>query len=78
MGKDPQQLFEEAEKLAHAIDARAEQTVEVLVPVNGEVFETVLQEFLGQTPTRRVSSERESSSQSERPTSNPFRNRNDK
>jgi hypothetical protein len=58
----PQQLFEEAEKLVRSIDRRAEETVQVLTPVNGEVFETVLQQFLGQSPTSRRSSSYRSSS----------------
>ncbi len=75
----PQPLFEEAEKLALSIDSRAEQMVEVLTPVNGEVFETVLQQFLGQSPTRPPSSSRDSSSTSQRSSSNPFRSsKNDK
>ena len=74
----PQQLFEEAEKLAKSIDARAEQTVQVLVPINGEVFESVLQQFMGQTPTSRPQPSGGSSSQSDRSSSNPFRGRNEK
>jgi type II secretory pathway component GspD/PulD (secretin) len=42
----PEQLFQEVEKLAKSIDSRAAQTVEVITPVNGAVFESVLQQFL--------------------------------
>jgi type II secretory pathway component GspD/PulD (secretin) len=63
----PQQLFKEAEKLVRSIDQRAEETVQVFTPVNGEVFESVLQQFLGQSPTsRRSSSYRSSPSRSDR------------
>lgn len=63
----PQQLFKEAEKLVRSIDERAEETVQVFTPVNGEVFESVLQQFLGQSPTsQRSSSYRSSSSRSDR------------
>ncbi len=73
----PQQLFKEAEKLVRSIDERAEETVQVLTPVNGEVFETVLQQFLGQNPTsRRSSSYRSSSSRSDR--SSDSRDRSDR
>ena len=42
----PEQLFQEVEKLAKSIDSRGEQTVEVITPVNGAVFESVLQQLL--------------------------------
>jgi hypothetical protein len=42
----PEQLFQEVEKLAKSIDSRSAQTVEVITPVNGAVFESVLQQFL--------------------------------
>ena len=73
----PQQLFEEAEKLVRSIDQRAEETVQVFTPVNGEVFESVLQQFLGQNPSsRRSSSSRSSSYRSDR--SSDSRDRNDR
>lgn len=42
----PDQLFQEVQQLAKSIDARGQQTVEVVTPVNGAVFETVLQQLL--------------------------------
>jgi type II secretory pathway component GspD/PulD (secretin) len=42
----PDPLFQEVQALAKSIDARGEQTVEVVTPVNGAVFETVLQQLL--------------------------------
>ncbi len=74
----PQQLFKEVEKLARSIDSRAEQTVEVITPANGAVFESVLLQCLGQEAARRPSSSASSSSarsSSDRGDSNPFRRR---
>ena len=42
----PDSLFLEVEKLAKEIDARAAQTLEIVTPVNGAVFETLLQQVL--------------------------------
>jgi type II secretory pathway component GspD/PulD (secretin) len=42
----PEQLFKEVEKLAISIDQRGEQMVEVVAPINGAVFESVLQQLL--------------------------------
>lgn len=61
----PEQLFKEVEQLARSIDFRGEQTVEVVTPVNGAVFETLLQQvMLGETgtPTRRPSNPTSSAS----------------
>ncbi|MGI9471424.1 MAG: secretin N-terminal domain-containing protein [Rubripirellula sp.] len=61
----PEQLFKEVEKLARAIDFRGEQTVEVVAPINGAVFETLLQQvMLGETgtPSRRPTTPTPSSS----------------
>ena len=54
----PQSLFQEVERLVGVIDSMAEQTVEVIAPSNGAVFESVLMRYLGQqgTSTRRPSS----------------------
>lgn len=52
----PQQLFQEVERLANVIDSMAEQTVEVIAPSNGAVFESVLMRYLGQEGARRPSS----------------------
>ncbi|MDE0866769.1 MAG: general secretion pathway protein, partial [Rubripirellula sp.] len=50
----PEQLFQEVERLAKAIDTRGEQTVEVVAPANGAIFETLLQQvMLGETGTSR-------------------------
>ena len=60
----PEQLFKEVEQLARSIDFRGEQTVEVVTPINGAVFETLLQQvMLGETgtPTRRPSNPTSSS-----------------
>lgn len=73
----PQQLFEEVEKLARSIDSRAEQTVEVITPANGAVFESVLLQFLGQEGARRPSSSASSTRSSDRSESNSFRRRGD-
>ncbi len=51
----PQQLFQEVERLANVIDSMAEQTVEVIAPSNGAVFESVLMRYLGQESGRRPS-----------------------
>lgn len=76
----PQQLFEEVERLAKAIDERGQESVEVVTPVNAEVFETVLQQFLGQPVTAgRSSSSSQSSSRFERSSSySPSRGRDDR
>ena len=42
----PEQLFQEVERLAKAIDNRGEQTVEVVAPANGAIFETLLQQVM--------------------------------
>ncbi|WP_145420658.1 secretin N-terminal domain-containing protein [Planctomycetes bacterium K23_9] len=42
----PDALYAQVEKLARAIDERGEQAIEVITPVNGEVFESVLQQLL--------------------------------
>ena len=53
----PDPLFQEVEKLAKTIDERAKQSIEVVTPLNGEVFEAVLQQMmLGQESTNRSSS----------------------
>lgn len=58
----PQQLFEEVEKLVQIIDSRGEKFVEVISPVNGEMFGAILQQvLLGE----EVNSNRSSSSRSE-------------
>ena len=43
----PQQLFVEVERLAKVIDSMAEETVEVIAPQSGAVFESVLMRYLG-------------------------------
>ena len=53
----PQQLFQEVERLANVIDSMAEQTIEVIAPANGAVFESVLMRYLGQEGTSRRPSE---------------------
>jgi len=67
----PDQLFEEVQRLVMAIDVRAEQTVEVVAPANGAIFETLLQQvMLGETGTssgRPSTSSRSSSSSSTTP-----------
>ena len=63
----PKQLFLEVEKLALSIDARNEQTVQVIAPINGLYIESVLQQvMLGESATGTQS--RPSSSGSSRPT----------
>ncbi len=62
----PEQLFKEAEKLAMTIDARAKQEIEILSPMNGDIYEAVLMQMLGQEPPDR---ERPSSGSSSRSTS---------
>ena len=42
----PEQLFQEVEKLALAIDAQSQQTFQVIAPMNGELLESVLQRVL--------------------------------
>ena len=42
----PEQLFDEVERLVKAIDVRAEQTVQVVAPANGAIFETLLQQVM--------------------------------
>jgi type II secretory pathway component GspD/PulD (secretin) len=50
----PEQLFQEVEQLAKEIDSRGEQTVEVVVPVNGAAMESMLRQvFLGEAPSSR-------------------------
>ena len=58
----PEALFAQVERLAQAIDARGEQAVEVITPLNGEVFEAVLQRMMGQEPTQRPSTTQSRSS----------------
>ena len=48
----PEQMFLEVEKLAKSIDTRGEQTVKVVSPANGLLYESMLQQvLLGQEPT---------------------------
>ena len=61
----PEKLFEEVERLVKVIDVRGEQTIEVVAPANGLIFETLLQQvMLGEegSSTRRPSSSSSSSS----------------
>ncbi|QEG41808.1 secretin N-terminal domain-containing protein [Roseimaritima ulvae] len=57
----PQQLFEEVDALVQRLDARGEQSVEVVSAMNSAAFEAVQQVLLGETPTSRSSSSRSSS-----------------
>jgi type II secretory pathway component GspD/PulD (secretin) len=62
----PEQLFQEVERLVKVIDFRGEQTIEVVAPSNGLIFETLLQQvMLGEEGS---SSRRPSSSSSSRTT----------
>ncbi|MDC0279012.1 hypothetical protein OAL43_02285 [bacterium] len=51
----PQQLFEEAGRLVSVIDSMAEQTIEVITPASGAMFESVSMQSLGQDAPRRPS-----------------------
>ncbi|GAA5505997.1 secretin N-terminal domain-containing protein [Novipirellula caenicola] len=58
----PRDLFNEVEKLAKQIDARGEQTIEVITPMNSEVFGELLhQVILGEGNSRSSSSRSRSS-----------------
>ncbi|EMI18314.1 NolW domain protein [Rhodopirellula maiorica SM1] len=58
----PRDLFNEVEKLAKHIDARGEQTIEVVTPMNSEVFGELLhQVILGEGNSRSSSSRSRSS-----------------
>lgn len=60
----PEQMFLEVEKLARSIDARGEQTVKVISPMNGLLYESMLQQvLLGE----------EGSSSNDRPSRTPVR-----
>lgn len=68
----PEQLFREVEKLAVSIDQRNEQTVEVVAPLNGLLYESVLQQvLLGQEPTTRRPTSSNRSPTSNRDTPKP-------
>ncbi len=61
----PASLYIEAEKLAKELDSRGQQTVEVISPPNGAVFEAVLQQvLLGETGSRSSSTSGKSNSPS--------------
>ena len=62
----PQQLFQEVERLAGVLDSMAEQTVEVIAPSNGAVFESVLMRYLGQEKGGSVRPSSPSSKQNEK------------
>lgn len=67
----PEQLFQEVERLVKVIDVRGEQTIEVVTPANGLVYETLLQQvMLGEegASSRRISSSSSSSSRSSKST----------
>jgi len=64
----PEQLFQEVERLAKVIDSMAEQTVEVIAPSNGAVFESVLMRYLGQEGAPRSSSSQSRSYDRREPT----------
>lgn len=50
----PDTLFEQVEKLAREIDSRGEQAVEVVAPMNSEVFGIMLEQMMsGETSTTR-------------------------
>jgi type II secretory pathway component GspD/PulD (secretin) len=71
----PDQLFEEVERLVKVIDFRGEQTIEVVAPANGLVYETLLQQvMLGE----EGSSSRRPSSSSSRSTSSSSSSRSTK
>ncbi len=42
----PEHMFLEVEALARSIDARGEQTVKVISPMNGLLYESMLQQVL--------------------------------
>ena len=61
----PEQLFEQVERLVRVIDVRGEQTIEVVAPSNGLIFETLLNQVLLDeegSSSRRSSSSSSSSS----------------
>ncbi len=58
----PRDLFNEVEKLAKHIDARGEQTIEVVTPMNSEVFGELLHQVILGEGTARSSSSRSRSS----------------
>ena len=67
----PEQLFQEVERLVKVIDVRGQQTIEVVAPANGLIYETLLQQvMLGQEGSsgRTSSSSSRSSSSSSRST----------
>ncbi|MGB1708652.1 MAG: secretin N-terminal domain-containing protein, partial [Rubripirellula sp.] len=67
----PEQLFQEVERLVKVIDVRGQQTIEVVAPANGLIYETLLQQvMLGQegSSSRTSSSSSRSSSSSSRST----------
>ncbi|MAI34843.1 MAG: general secretion pathway protein [Rhodopirellula sp.] len=71
----PDQLFEEVERLVKVIDFRGEQTIEVVAPANGLVYETLLQQvMLGE----EGSASRRPSSSSSRSTSSSSSSRSTK
>ena len=62
----PQQLFDEVNQLAMAIDARSEQTLEVIMPANAAAVDSMLRQvFLGERETSRGSQSRSTSSSSQ-------------
>jgi type II secretory pathway component GspD/PulD (secretin) len=67
----PDALCDEAEKLAKQIDSRGEQTVEVVTPASGAVFEAVLQQVLLGETSRTTNSTRRSSGTSSNTPSRP-------
>lgn len=72
----PEQLFQEVERLVKVIDVRGEQTIEVVAPSNGLIFETLLQQvMLGEEGS---SSRRPSSSSSSRNTTSSSSSRSTK
>ncbi|MCP4891947.1 MAG: general secretion pathway protein, partial [Planctomycetaceae bacterium] len=54
----PEQLYQEVERLVKVIDVRGEQTIEVVAPANGLIYEALIQEvMLGEEgASRRTSS----------------------
>ena len=65
----PDQLFEEVERLVKVIDVRGEQTIEVVAPANGLIYEALIQQvMLGEegasSPRPSSSSSRSTSSSS--------------
>ena len=63
----PDQLFERVQELVKTIDERGKQNVEVITPLNGEIYEAVLQQMMGLEPTQR--DQRNSSSPTSRSSS---------